>query len=72
MRTRNSLRNDSDTELLRAELFSIEQLKRHAATLAGQHKIDPRPGPDKLLPRLADNARVLQAAYDVVTAAAMP
>ncbi|MEJ2180487.1 MAG: cyclic beta 1-2 glucan synthetase, partial [Gammaproteobacteria bacterium] len=72
MRTRNSLRNDSDTELLRAELFSIEQLKRHAATLAGQHKIDPRPGPDKLLPRLADNARVLQAAYDVVTVAAMP
>jgi len=70
--TRNSLRNDSDTELLRSELFSIEQLKRHAVTLAGQHKIDPRPGPDKLLPRLADNARVLQAAYDVVTVAAMP
>ena len=40
--------------------------------LAGQHKIDPRPGPDRLLPRLADNARVLMAAYDVVTAAATP
>ncbi|MGD8642239.1 MAG: hypothetical protein PVG89_16495, partial [Gammaproteobacteria bacterium] len=66
------MRNDSDTELLRAELFSIEQLKRHAVTLAGQHKVDPQPGPDKLLPRLADNARVLQAAYDVVTAAALP
>jgi cyclic beta-1,2-glucan synthetase len=63
-------RNDRDTDLLRAELFSIEQLKRHAATLAGQHRIDPRPGPDRLLPRLADNARVLLAAYDVVTAAA--
>jgi len=71
-RTRNSLRSDSDTELLRAELFSIEQLKRHAVALAGQHKIDPHPGPDKLLPRLADNARVLQAAYNVVTAAALP
>ena len=70
--TRHSLRNENDTELLRAELFSIEQLKRHAVTLAGQHKIDPRPGPDKLLPRLADNARVLMAAYDVVTAAAIP
>ena len=58
--------------MLRAELFSIEQLKRHAVTLAGQHRIDPRPGPDRLLPRLADNARVLLAAYDVVTAAAAP
>ena len=56
--------------MLRSELFSIEQLKRHAVTLAGQHRIDPRPGPDRLLPRLADNARVLLAAYDVVTAAA--
>ena len=69
-RTRNALLNDQDTELLRSELFSIEQLKRHAVTLAGQHSIDPRPGPDRLLPRLADNARVLLAAYDVVTAAA--
>ena len=67
-RKRNALRNDRDTELLRAELFSIEQLKRHALTLAGQHRIDPRPGPDRLLPRLADNSRVLMAAYDVVTA----
>ncbi|MGD2056892.1 MAG: cyclic beta 1-2 glucan synthetase, partial [Gammaproteobacteria bacterium] len=58
--------------MLRGELFSIEQLKRHAVTLAGQHNIDPRPGPDRLLPRLADNARVLLAAYDVVTAAATP
>ena len=56
--------------MLRSELFSIEQLKRHAVTLAGQHRIDPRSGPDRLLPRLADNARVLLAAYDVVTAAA--
>jgi len=58
--------------LLRAELFSIEQLKRHAVTLADQHHIDPQPGVDKLLPRLADNARVLLEAYDVVTTAAMP
>ncbi len=71
-RARNALRNDRDTELLRSELFSIEQLKRHAVTLAGQHRIDPRPGPDRLLPRLTDNARVLLAAYDVVTAAAKP
>lgn len=68
--TGNGLRHDRDTELLRAELFSIEQLKRHAVTLGEQHQIDPRPGADRLLPRLADNTRVLLAAYDVVTAAA--
>lgn len=70
--TRHELRHYRDTELLRAELFSIEQLKRHAVTLAGQHRIDPSPGADRLLPRLADNARVLLAAYDVVTAATTP
>ncbi len=57
---------------MRSELFSIEQLKRHAVTLAVRHKIDPQQGPDKLLPRLADNARVLLAAYDLVTAAVTP
>ncbi|MHB1398182.1 MAG: GH36-type glycosyl hydrolase domain-containing protein [Trichloromonadaceae bacterium] len=55
--------------MLRAELFSLEQLKRHGMTLAGQHRVDPQPGPDRLLPQLADNTRVLLAAYDVVTAA---
>ncbi len=69
-RARTALRHDRDTELLRSELFSIEQLKRHAVTLAREHRIDPRPGPDRLLPRLTDNARVLLAAYDLVTAAA--
>jgi len=58
--------------LLRSELFSIKQLTLHAAALAGRHDIDPHPGPDRLLPRLADNERVLLAAYDVVTAAARP
>ena len=72
VRARNAFPNDRDAELLRAELFSIEQLKRHAASLAGRHKVDPNPGPDKLLPRLADNERVLLAVYNVVTAADMP
>ena len=56
--------------MLSSELFSIEQLKRHAALLAGQHLIDPQLGLDKLLPRLADNERILLLAYNVVTAAA--
>ena len=69
-RPRNTQRHDQDTELLRSELFSIEHLKRHAVMLAGQHRIDPRRGPDRLLPRLKDNARVLLAAYDIVTVVA--
>jgi hypothetical protein len=35
-RTRDALGNDAGTELLRSELFSIEQLKRHAVTLSGR------------------------------------
>ncbi len=70
VRARSALKSDRDTELLRSELFSIEQLKRHAVVLAEQQSIGAERGPDKLLPRLADNARVLQAAYDVVTSAA--
>ncbi len=58
--------------MLRSELFSIEQLKRHAIKLAGEHRLEPHPGADKLLPRLADNERVLLAAYQVVTSAAIP
>lgn len=67
--TRSELRKEKDTELLRSELFSIEQLKQHAIVLAGQHKIDLHPGADKLLPRLADNARVLLMTCDALTAA---
>ncbi|MHC1712334.1 MAG: glucoamylase family protein [Solidesulfovibrio sp.] len=58
--------------MLRSELYSLKQLELHGVTLAGQHKLDPRPGPDRLLPRLADNACVLRAAYAVVTASAAP
>ena len=50
-------------------MFSIEQLKRHAQTLAAQHRIDAHAGRDKLLPRLAENERILLAAYEVVTGA---
>ncbi len=35
--------------------------------LAGQHTLDPTPGPDPLLPRLADNADVLRAVYVAIT-----
>ena len=55
---------------LRAELFSVSQLEQHAKSLAGWHEIDVGRGsrsPDRLLPRLKDNERVLREAYAVVT-----
>ena len=52
---------------LRSELFSVNQLKRHAEALGQWHQIEHRAGPDRLLPRLADNERVLLEAYRVVT-----
>lgn len=63
------LRPDRETELLRTELLSLEQLKCHGQRLASRHRVDQATGADLLLPRLADNARVLMAAYDVVVAA---
>ncbi len=56
--------------LLRSELLSSDQLKHHAVALAGAHRVDRRPGKDRLLPRLDENERVLLEAYQVVTAAA--
>ena len=54
---------------LRDELFSDEQLRRHAATVAGRHQVDRRSGPNRLLLRLADNEQVLIRAYELVTRA---
>ncbi len=62
---------DSATEEqpLRAELFSVEQLERHAATLAESHELATGSAPDKLIPRLDENQRVLVHAYDLIVAA---
>jgi cellobiose phosphorylase len=44
---------------LRSELFSSDQLQRHAADLAQQHRTAPGRGRDRLLPRLSENERLL-------------
>ncbi|MHB8446546.1 MAG: glycoside hydrolase family 94 protein, partial [Rudaea sp.] len=44
---------------MRAELYSADQLEQHGKSLAGQHEDSRAHGPDRLLPRLADNERVL-------------
>jgi hypothetical protein len=50
---RESLRVKAlDEQPLRAELFSVEQLERHAKAIAASHQLAAGTAPDKLLPRL--------------------
>ncbi|WP_339081971.1 glucoamylase family protein [Pseudomonas sp. TMP9] len=49
---------------VREELFGIERLEQHAATLAAAQKVTPKPpAVQSLHRRLKDNAKVLLAAY---------
>ena len=59
----------ADEQPLRAELFSLDQLERHAKTLAASHQLATGRVPDKLIPRLDDNERVLVETYHLVTTA---
>ena len=53
---------------LRAELFSVSQLERHARTIAGWHELASARGHDDwLLARLGDNERALRDAYALIT-----
>jgi cellobiose phosphorylase len=45
---------------LRAELFSVEQLARHAKALAGYHRVVTRRGSNSLLDRLGHNEEILR------------
>jgi cyclic beta-1,2-glucan synthetase len=63
-------RFSADEQPLRAELFSVDQLERHAKALAGWHELATRRGGDRLLPRLDENEGVLLHTYDLVTKAA--
>ena len=54
---------------LRAELFSVDQLERHAKTLALSHELETKRSPDQLIPRLNENARILRETYDLITSA---
>jgi len=57
-----------DEQPLRDELYSIDQLDRHAKTLADWHEITVgrSRGPDLLLPRLSSNETLLREAYGLV------
>jgi len=59
-----------DEPPLRAELFTVDQLRRHASLIAASHRLADGRAIDKLLGRLDENERVLIETYDLVTAAA--
>jgi cellobiose phosphorylase len=54
---------------LRAELYSVDQLAQHAATLAISHRLARARGPDQLIPRLDENERILSQTHHLVAAA---
>ncbi len=54
-------RTDAGEPPLRAELFSVEQLARHAKALAANHKTVTRRGSNRLLDRLDQNEEILKS-----------
>ena len=55
------LHPDTSEPPLRAELFSVEQLARHAKALAASHQVVTRRGSNRLLARLGQNEDILRA-----------
>ena len=55
---------------MRSELFNVEQLERHAKTLAASHQLATGRGTDKLIARLNENESILVQTYELVTEAA--
>ena len=64
------LRKYADEEPpLRSELFSADQMEQHGKSLASAHRLTPGRVADQLLPRLAENERILAEVCDLLTAA---
>ncbi len=55
---------------LSAELFSAEQMAQHGTSLAASHELTSSRAPDRLLPRLAANEKVLVEVYALLTRSA--
>ena len=61
---------DAEEDLpFRAELYSAQQMAHHGRTLAQTHVLSKRRGPDRLLARLSDNARLLRTTAEELTVA---
>lgn len=69
MDRRRTGRQQDESGILRAELLSIEQLKRAAVSLAREHQVESGGGSNRLLVRLDDNARSLRESYETILAA---
>ncbi|MDH5286891.1 MAG: cyclic beta 1-2 glucan synthetase [Betaproteobacteria bacterium] len=54
---------------LRSELFSADQMEQHGKSLASLHVLAPGRARDQLLPRLAENERVLVGVCDLLAEA---
>ncbi len=59
-----------DEQPLRAELYSVEQLQRHARALAASDRLATGSAPDRLHARLNENEALLVQTHELVTAAA--
>ncbi len=68
--TDSSFEGDLDESPIRAELFNVDQLERHAKAIATTHTLAKGRIADQLLPRLTENEQVLVNAYDLISAAA--
>ena len=58
-----------DEKPIRGELFSIEQLERHAKALSAFHELASGRAPDKLISRFNENEHILATTYELVTEA---
>ena len=58
-----------DADPLRDELYSGDHLAQHAKETACLYRIDTRKGDDRLLPRLADNEKILLETHELLNAA---
>jgi len=52
---------------LRSALFSLSQMESHAQSVAENHEVDKRRGPEKLLARLRQNERIIRTAHRIVS-----
>ena len=60
----------NQTEPIRAELFSVERLEQHAASLAAAQIVAAEPGGGRpLIPRVRENGRVLRECYQSISKA---
>src|SRR5690349_1597069 len=60
---------NADEKPFQAEFYSVERLEQYAQTLAAEHKTVTRKGRAQLLPRLAENGRILETAYKTLVEA---